>query len=795
MKMIRTILCVFVLFIVNEAAWADLVAHWGFDETSGAVVYDSGPNGYHGMLIGSAAVTAEIGRGGVLQLGGEGYMETADFSVGDTFTVCLWINPADTNTNQNFIGKHTSTGGNIFLFGFYNSGYHVRIGSQTNTGGTFQAGWQHLAAVVEKLNGTQSQVTVYRNGVQLWSQVLDSVMTNPEGKAWVVGMDWDSGPTATDFFDGQMDTIRIYNSALTEQEVVNVYNTDYYELTVGVEPTVIGASVELDPVGGSYPPDSEVTLTATIPEGYMFDHWSGDLDSSDNPANITMDTDKNITANYIKLYTLDVQTNITAGRVIVDPDKSYYYPGEELTLTTIADDDFAFSYWSGDLTGSDNPETIIMDTDKTVIANFIYLYDTLYVDDGGTMPFSQIQIAIDIAKEGDTIIVMPGIYYENLNMKGKSITLRSTDPTDPNIVDHTIINGQKAGSVITCSSREDSNTVISGFLIKDGSASYGGGLYNKSSSPTVSNCIIENNWSENEGGGMYNYKSHPTVTNCTFYWNFTKYSGGGVYNVSSSPKITGCTFFNNFTYNRDGGGMFNLNSSPTITGCIFFANSASNMGGGMYNWSLGGELISKPTLINCTFSRNSTGYSSDGICNDNSSLTVRNCILWNGGDEIQNHNESITIVSYSNIEDGWPDGQGNIDVDPYFVDNNLGDLYLKSQGGRWDPVNKYWNKDTTTSPCIDAGDPNTDWTGELWPHGKRVNMGAYGGSAEASMSLSEVGNTCDFTGDGSVDLLDWYIFSQQWLWDKVLLQSDLDRDGTVQPDDLERFTTEWLWRE
>ncbi len=42
--------------------------------------------------------------------------------------------------------------------------------------------------------------------------------------------------------------------------------------------------------------------------------------------------------------------------------------------------------------------------------------------------------------------------------------------------------------------------------------------------------------------------------------------------------------------------------------------------------------------------------------------------------------------------------------------------------------------DDVTSPCIDAGDPNSDWTGETWPHGGRINMGAYGGTREASMS-------------------------------------------------------------
>jgi hypothetical protein len=59
--------------------------------------------------------------------------------------------------------------------------------------------------------------------------------------------------------------------------------------------------------------------------------------------------------------------------------------------------------------------------------------------------------------------------------------------------------------------------------------------------------------------------------------------------------------------------------------------------------------------------------------------------------------------------------------------------------GRWDPNSGSWVKDDVTSPCIDAGDPNSDWSGENWPHGKWINMGAYGGTRQGSMSLETQG--------------------------------------------------------
>jgi hypothetical protein len=64
-----------------------------------------------------------------------------------------------------------------------------------------------------------------------------------------------------------------------------------------------------------------------------------------------------------------------------------------------------------------------------------------------------------------------------------------------------------------------------------------------------------------------------------------------------------------------------------------------------------------------------------------------------------------------------------------------GDCHLKSQAGRWDPVARLWVQDEVTSPCIDAGDPATPAGDEPQPNGGRINMGAYGGTAEASKSL------------------------------------------------------------
>ena len=67
---------------------------------------------------------------------------------------------------------------------------------------------------------------------------------------------------------------------------------------------------------------------------------------------------------------------------------------------------------------------------------------TIYVDDNGPADFSNIQAAIDDANDGDIIIVNPGTYIENINFNGKNITLRSTEPTNLEIVRNTTIEGK-----------------------------------------------------------------------------------------------------------------------------------------------------------------------------------------------------------------------------------------------------------------------------------------------------------------------------------------------------------------
>ncbi|MCP4610914.1 MAG: right-handed parallel beta-helix repeat-containing protein, partial [Planctomycetes bacterium] len=286
-------------------------------------------------------------------------------------------------------------------------------------------------------------------------------------------------------------------------------------------------------------------------------------------------------------------------------------------------------------------------------------YGTIYVDIDATAgsnnglswtdAFTDLQSALGVAISGDEIWVAEGAY-------------KPTTGTDRNIsfqmINGVAIYGGFTGSETTAVERDwannvtilsgdigttsdnsdnsyhvfyhpigtnlDSTAILDGFTITGGNTDgkstspFGGGMYNYSSSPTLTNCTFSEN-SANVGGGMINSSSSPEMANCIFSANTAQY-GGGMYNEISSPAVTNCAFSGN-TSILFGGGMFNEASSFTMTNCTFSDNEASD-GGGMYNNS-----FSSPEVINCTFSDNEATTNGGGIANFSSSPTVTNCIF------------------------------------------------------------------------------------------------------------------------------------------------------------------------
>ncbi|HEX2957119.1 MAG TPA: InlB B-repeat-containing protein, partial [Chitinispirillaceae bacterium] len=124
------------------------------------------------------------------------------------------------------------------------------------------------------------------------------------------------------------------------------------------------------PSSGTYPSGTSVVLTATPVSGYRFARWSGDLTGSTNPATIVMNSNKTIVATFELIpvnYALSVTT---VGSGSVSPSSGTYPSGTSVVLTATPVSGYRFARWSGDLTGSTNPATIVMNRNMAITATF-----------------------------------------------------------------------------------------------------------------------------------------------------------------------------------------------------------------------------------------------------------------------------------------------------------------------------------------------------------------------------------------------------------------------------------------
>ena len=415
------------------------------------------------------------------------------------------------------------------------------------------------------------------------------------------------------------------------------------------------------------------------------------------------------------------------------------------------------------------------------------------VDDDGPADFNNIQAAINDANDGDIIEVQIGTYTgpgnRDIDFGGRAIILRSENGPQ-----NCIIDCQGSDYAINRGfyfhNAEDTNSVVDGFTIINGYVyDYGGGIYCNGASPIIINCALTNNkavgipgwdWGmpgeDAYGGGIYcTTNSHLTIKNCIIADNECRGGDGGPGGMGL-PGAGGSAY---------GGAIYGGNL--TIQNCVIANNTASAGNGvGM------GELP----------------VGSGAVCYIvDSTVSITNSIIWDClsfKPEIvldSQDSSSVMAISYSDIQDGQSQVEtctgclliwaNNIDVNPRFANAANGDYHLQSQAGRWNPNSQGWIKDAVTSPCIDAGGLTSDWTAELWRHGKRINMGAYGGTPEASMSLSDVGNIADLDNDDFIDFNDFMLYTEKWLNQQFLLSEDLNRDGAVDFTDFAVFAENW----
>jgi len=365
------------------------------------------------------------------------------------------------------------------------------------------------------------------------------------------------------------------------------------------------------------------------------------------------------------------------------------------------------------------------------------ILDTLRVP----IDYATIQEAIDAAMNGNVVLVDEGTYYENINFRGKAITVASHFLVDGNEshIENTIIDGSQptdpdSASVVTFRNGEDTNSVVCGFTITGGKGTrilingylkrVGGGVFAHTSDAKIQNNIIESNSIQNNsdswGGGICCFDGDYVIENNTIKDNeinspvINFYSlGGGIYtyslgyvriannkildNIITAPEAWGGGIIpagqdndNYFILNNlisgntlnvttgGSGGIDLYGHSPTVINNVIVNNSAPKGGGAVIENSM-------PVFSNNTIAYNTSTVRGGGVDITGSNPLMMNCIFWGNTAPSSPQIFGLATVVYSDVEGGYA-GLNNIDLNPEFEDTLNLDFQLKN-----------------ISPCIGAG--------------------------------------------------------------------------------------------
>jgi len=216
---------------------------------------------------------------------------------------------------------------------------------------------------------------------------------------------------------------------------------------------------------------------------------------------------------------------------------------------------------------------------KCIVLTFFFMPlvlsgQVITVKQDGSGDFIGIQAAIDASVHGDTILVWPGTYLENLNYNGKSICIGSLNMTtgDESYIRSTIIDGNQNGSCILVNSQE-TNACIYGFTIENGSGisyggfeTHGGGIHIDESQLDIINCIIQYNRVKGSAGGIRSKESKTYLSGTTIRYNQAYNSGGGIitsyYDTIVFDTVNLCSIYNN--YGAVGSDIYKGNYCPPL---------------------------------------------------------------------------------------------------------------------------------------------------------------------------------------------------------------------------------------
>ncbi len=373
------------------------------------------------------------------------------------------------------------------------------------------------------------------------------------------------------------------------------------------------------------------------------------------------------------------------GGTVVQPGKGEFIQqyNDSVYLRAQADPGFVFTHWSGTIYSTQNPYYLVVRGEHQIVANFVATSIILHVNDD----------APDDPAPRDA---------------------DESDPQEDGTAEHPFDRIQEA---VDAARDGDAIRVYSGTYLETID------LLGKSLHLTGidSNDPNRLGWPVIDGNG-----SGPVVS---------------VGLVDNEPKCTLTGFL--LTGGKDSlaAAVYCSAGRLTLANCLIVGNRASDPTGAIVSCQ-----DCNAVLVNCTIADNQAGDQGAALSAVDSNVSVLNSILWgNTPDRIIVAGTAEVSACYSNIAGVWTD-TGCIHADPLFAREGywadpdaiwvMGDYHLQSETGRWDPDTGTWVQDSQTSPCIDAGDPSSPVGQEPLPNAGIINQGVYGGTAEASKSLS-----------------------------------------------------------
>jgi hypothetical protein len=378
------------------------------------------------------------------------------------------------------------------------------------------------------------------------------------------------------------------------------------------------------------------------------------------------------------------------------------------------------------------------------------------VQDGSTeYPFGTIEQAIEIAADGDTIVVAPGYYlspdpwkYAELGFKGKSVRLVGSAPTDFSVVEQTVLCG-----VIVFDGVEDANSLLQGFKIQNYDC---GGILGNGTQATISHCILSGN---GPCGTTVIKDVKGPIRNCLIVDNTTFHDCGTGPVVSGCPTLINCTIANNLTGVEIDNEDLTDRDHVFLKNCILHANQSAQI---LTRWT--GAISPRRPIEYCLLGPSTT-----------SGATATRGGVWTTGAmyadpcfvQVGSWVDAPTTGSQTATRTG--DGASMIGTKLLIE----GDYHLRTEGWRWSPKPMHgsnWYYDATTSPAVDAGDPMDLLDEELerapddlegrWGFNHAIDMGAYGGTTQGSLSPT----FGEAPGVGAVDLRDYWPLAMGNSW-------------------------------